>query len=121
MLYQFREAQERLVPTKSEQQKKAQSASMAQQPKRSLKPKPPAKTVIPSTGITLAEEGITLAEDEALPEYTPPAKSATSTPGITLAEEGIELAEGEDQPAANKPRAKRETAGDGQGKHNDES
>ncbi len=89
MLYQFREAQERLVPTKSEKTRRAAQEKAAARAKA-------AKPFVPTPGITLADEGITLAEDQPDLQSIAAAKSATPTPGITLASEGITLAE--DQP-----------------------
>ena len=100
MLYQFREAQERLFPTKSEKARRAAQAKAEARAKV-------AKAVAPTPGITLAEEGITLAEDQ--PDLKPLAtpKSA-ATPGITLANEGIALAD--DQPDLKPVTPKKATA-----------
>ncbi|MGE5193312.1 MAG: serine/threonine protein kinase, partial [Deltaproteobacteria bacterium] len=91
MIYQFREAQDRLFPGK---RKKTAAAGPLKEMRPQSRTKPAAK---PTPGITLAEEGITLAEDQ--PEdlrRKRPAKTPAATPGITLAEEGISLAD--DQP-----------------------
>jgi serine/threonine protein kinase len=90
MIYQFQEAQERLFPSKA---KRPVAAGQLRE-SAAARPRPAAKS---TAGITLAEEGITLAEDQpndARDKRPLPAKR--STPGITLAEEGITLAE--DQP-----------------------
>src|SRR5262249_22738391 len=87
MLYQFREAQERLFPGKSKKTA----------PRRLVENRPAANSKSaskPTPGITLAEEGITLAEEQ--PEdlrKKAVAKPAAPTPGITIVEEGITLAE----------------------------
>jgi hypothetical protein len=89
MIYQFREAQERLFPGKP---KKTARPLVENRPQPKSKP-----STKPTPGITLAEEGITLAEDQ--PEdirRKVSAKPAAATPGITIAEEGISLAA--DQP-----------------------
>jgi serine/threonine protein kinase len=100
MLYQFREAQERLSPSKSTKPKRAVTTTGS---KSAPRPKAPVKSAEATPGITLAEEGITvieegitLAEDQSQEVATKPAKAAPAAPGITLAEEGITLAE--DQP-----------------------
>lgn len=107
MLYQFREAYERLNPSKARPKRLPSEAAKSDTPKPG-KPagKPAAKTPAAASGITLAEDelqpeytprpkaaaaqvsGITLAEDEPQPEYKPPAKpAAAQTSGITLAED----------------------------------
>ncbi len=89
MVYQFREAQDRLFPGKP---KRTAAARLPQESRPAGTPKPAKIT----PGITLADEGITLAEDQ--PEdlrLKRPAKAAPIA-GITLAAEGISLAE--DQP-----------------------
>jgi serine/threonine protein kinase len=95
MLYQFREAHERLYP---DQAKKAAAARSPRPAEPAAKPKPAAQPPQSTPGMTLAEEGITLADDQ--PEdlrKKPLAAAANSTPGKTLAQDGITLAE--DQPA----------------------
>jgi serine/threonine protein kinase len=107
MLYQFREAQERLAPTKTPRPKRTPAETPTARPAA-------AKTFVATPGITLADEGITLA-DEPQPEYKPTPKPAAATAGISLAEDepqpeykprpkpaaptpGITLAEDEPQP-----------------------
>src|SRR5262245_34123631 len=59
MLYQLREAHERLYP---DQARKSGSRPRPAEP--ATKPKPAARAPKPTPGITIAEEGITLAEDQ---------------------------------------------------------
>lgn len=99
MLYQFREAQERISPTRSEKQKRAATAKAASDAKPTAKAKPAA----PTPGITLAEEGITLAEDQPESEGAIHPKSKTTAPGIVFAEAGITLAEDEPESAPRSP------------------
>jgi serine/threonine protein kinase len=67
MIYQFREAEERLAPAKSDKSRRDQSATSGQKSGRST-------------------PGITLAEDEA-PAAPPRKKSKAPTPGISLADD----------------------------------
>jgi len=112
MLYQLREAQERLSPIKREKKRVLDPIATEVKkpaPKQTAAKGPAAASSPDATpGITLADEGITLAEDEPQPEYAPAAKSDAASPGITLADEGITLAEDESQPeyvAGPKPDA----------------
>jgi serine/threonine protein kinase len=97
MLYQFREAQERLSPSKSDKSKRAARAAAASPAKvapcSKSPPKPTPGITLAEEGITVVEEGITLAEDQSNGAPVPAAKAGPTTPGITLAEEGITLAE----------------------------
>jgi serine/threonine protein kinase len=101
MIYQFREAQERLVPTKSERSKQERNVTSR------------GKTA--KTGS--ATPGISLADDEPQAPTTRRKKSSVPTPGISLAEDvepsipatktpstsGITLAE--EQPAHPRPKS----------------
>jgi hypothetical protein len=127
MLYQFREAQERLFPTKSEKTRLAARAKAEARAKA-------AKPFVPTPGITLADEGITLADEQ--PDLKPigAGKASATTPGISLADEqpglkpispkkaaeptpGITLADDQPEvPAPRKVRESRDTASDGNAK-----
>jgi serine/threonine protein kinase len=125
MVYQFREAQERLFPGKAKKPAAArpprdsqpaarpvptkstpgitlaeEGITLADDQPEDLRRKQPAKTAAASGGITLADEGITLADDQP-PEIRdkPPDRPKSATPGITLAEEAITLADDQPQPA----------------------
>lgn len=122
MLYQFREAQERLSPSMSLRPKRPPTepgkgaAKPVHSGKKASAPTP-GITLAEDEGITLAEEpqpdyvskprakpaaanpGITLADDEPQPERHP---KPAGTPGITLAQEGITLAD--DQPEEAPPK-----------------
>jgi serine/threonine protein kinase len=101
MLHQFREAQERLHP---DQARRSTRPPRAGEP--AAQPKPAVKPAKPTPGITLAEEGITLADDQ--PEdlrHKSLATAAKLTPGITRAEEGITLADDQPPDSRQKPPA----------------
>jgi serine/threonine protein kinase len=119
MLYQFREAQERLFPDKSVKSKKAAAAKRIDAEKRATNTKLPAKPRTLTPGITLAEEGITLADDQLGNEYEVPQKSVAATPGITLAEEGITLADDDEPSPVDNPPTKREEASTGETKRDE--
>jgi serine/threonine protein kinase len=97
MLYQFREAHERLFPQAADRPKKVGKASAAPATKLEAQKKSPAKSVPATPGITLAEEGITLAEDQ--------------DEGITVVEEGITLAEDQSEDVASKSKSTAASAG----------
>lgn len=106
MLYQFREAQERLSPKKAPRPKRP-PAEAQPAAKVAAKSAPPAKAAAPTPGITLAEDqGITLA-DEPQPEYRPKAPAAA---GITLADDEPQP---EYKPRGAKPHASANAEGGG--------
>jgi serine/threonine protein kinase len=119
MIYQFREAQERLFPGKARKPAAArpkpakstprvslaaEGITLAEDQPEDLRLKRAGKTAAPTAGITLAEEGITLAEDQP-PDFRVkrPTQAKGPTPGITLAEEGITLADGQPDSAQRSP------------------
>ncbi|MBI3861990.1 MAG: protein kinase [Planctomycetia bacterium] len=94
MIYQLREAQERLFPSKKQRVRHTPGISLAEdQPERSTPPRKKAASATP---------GISLAADDESPADAPAAekpkvKTARPTPGIKLAD---------DQPPSEQPRKK---------------
>ncbi len=105
ILYQLREVQERLVPTKSGQPMRKKATKSAKKSATS------AKSTAPIPGITIAHEGIVLADDQPETERQSPARSKVPTPGISLADEEITLANDQPEKPRARPKAKAPTPG----------
>jgi eukaryotic-like serine/threonine-protein kinase len=108
MIYQFREAQERLSPTRSDQSKRDRTTVVSRsKPSKSGSPTPgislaedePGATPVPRKKSKAPTPGISLAEDDSA---APPPKTHATSPGITLAE---------DQPTTHKPKSVTPTSG----------